>query len=347
MLDNQTLYQYMHEALVPMTNTSAAILVENLVKTFPGREGPVEAVRGLDLEVQRGECFGLLGPNGAGKTTTVEILEGLSQPTSGRVEVLGMTWAAHENELRRRIGVTLQETRLPEHSTVLEMTGLFRSFYASGPEPIDVLRMVALESKAGSLVETLSGGQQRRLAVALALVGDPDLLFFDEPTTGLDPQSRRQLWDVIRDLQGRGRTTVLTTHYMDEAERLCDRVAIVDSGKVIALGSPRELILRLGGEHIVEFAVAGASPAAESFASLASVQTARSEGDGYALTVSEPHRTIPDLLARLSAEGHELARLTTRQASLEDVFVALTGRHLRDNDEPAPAPARRGRRGRG
>lgn len=329
-----------------MSSAQPAIFVENLVKTFPGREGPVQAVRGLDLEVRAGECFGLLGPNGAGKTTTVEILEGLSQPTSGRVEVLGMGWATHENELRRRIGVTLQETRLPEHSTVLEMTTLFRSFYASGPDPLDVLKMVALESKAGSLVETLSGGQQRRLAVALALVGDPDLLFFDEPTTGLDPQSRRQLWEVIRDLQGRGRTTVLTTHYMDEAERLCDRVAIVDAGKVIALGSPRELILKLGGEHIVEFAVAGASPPAESFAGLASVQTARTEGDGYALTVSEPHRTIPDLLARLAADGLELARLTTRQASLEDVFVALTGRHLRDNDEPAQAPSRRGRRSR-
>ena len=329
-----------------MSELKTAILVKDLMKTFPGREGPVEAVRGLNLEVLAGECFGLLGPNGAGKTTTVEILEGLTQPTSGTVEVLGMTWQKNENELRRRIGVTLQETRLPEHSTVLEMTRLFRSFYSAGPEPLEVLKLVALDSKAGSLVETLSGGQQRRLAVALALVGDPELLFFDEPTTGLDPQSRRQLWEVIRDLQGRGRTTILTTHYMDEAERLCDRIAIVDAGKVIALGSPRELILKLGGEHIVEFAVVEASPPVESFAHLASVQTARTEGDGYALTVSEPHRTIPDLLNKLSNEGLELARLTTRQASLEDVFVALTGRHLRDNDEPASPQPKRGRRGR-
>lgn len=329
-----------------MTAQSPAILVQNLVKTFAGREGPVEAVRGLSLEIHAGECFGLLGPNGAGKTTTVEILEGLGSPTSGRVEVLGMTWDKNENELRRRIGVTLQETRLPEHSTVLEMTTLFRSFFPEGPDPIDVLKRVALDSKAGSLVETLSGGQRQRLAVALALVGDPDLLFFDEPTTGLDPQSRRQLWDVIRELQGRGRTTVLTTHYMDEAERLCDRVAIVDHGQIIALGSPRELILKLGGEHIVEFAIVDAAPTAESFASLASVQTVRTEGDGFALTVAEPHRTIPALLSKLTSENLELARLTTRQASLEDVFVALTGRHLRDNDEaPAPSP-RKGRRGR-
>lgn len=329
-----------------MTDESPAIAVENLVKTYPGREGPVEAVRGLSLEIRRGECFGLLGPNGAGKTTTVEILEGLGQATSGRVEVLGMTWDRDEDRLRARIGVTLQETRLPDHSTVYEMARLFRSFYPQGIEPEEVLERVALTGKANSYVETLSGGQQRRLAVALALVGDPELLFFDEPTTGLDPQSRRQLWDVIRELQGRGRTTVLTTHYMDEAERLCDRVAIVDQGKVIALGSPRELISRLGGDHIVEFAVAGVNPEPESFAALTSVRTSRREGDGYALTVSEPHRTIPELLTILAGQGHELARLTTRQASLEDVFVSLTGRHLRDDEEPVEANAVKGRRGR-
>jgi ABC-2 type transport system ATP-binding protein len=329
-----------------MSSAAPAIVVKDLRKTYPGREGPVEAVRGLSLEVFTGECFGLLGPNGAGKTTTVEIMEGLNDPTSGQVEVLGMTWGKDEEALRRRIGVTLQETRLPDHATVLEMARLFRSFYPSGPDPMETLTRVALESKAGSIVETLSGGQQRRLSVALALVGDPDLLFFDEPTTGLDPQSRRQLWDVIRELQGRGRTTVLTTHYMDEAERLCDRVAIVDYGQVIAIGSPRELILKLGGEHIVEFAVVGASPPAEEFAGLDSVQTSRTEADGYALTVSQAHKTIPDLLAKLSQDGLELARLTTRQASLEDVFVSLTGRHLRDNDEPAAAPVKRGRRGR-
>jgi ABC-2 type transport system ATP-binding protein len=300
----------------------------------------------LSLEVLRGECFGLLGPNGAGKTTTVEILEGLGKATSGRVEVLGMSWDRDENRLRSSIGVTLQETRLPDHATVYEMARMFRSFYPKGFAPEEVLERVALNAKANAYVETLSGGQQRRLAVALALVGDPDLLFFDEPTTGLDPQSRRQLWDVIRELQGRGRTTVLTTHYMDEAERLCDRVAIVDQGKVIALGSPQELISRLGGDHILEFAVAGASPEPETFTGLTSVRSSRREADGYALTVSEPHRTIPELLAQLAEQGQELARLTTRQASLEDVFVSLTGRHLREDDESGENGGNKGRKGR-
>src|SRR5262249_3831917 len=207
-----------------------------------------------------GECFGLLGPNGAGKTTTVEILEGLNKPTSGDVEVLGMNWRHDESAIRERIGVTLQDTRFPDKQTVREMLTLFRSFYRTGLEPDQVLARVSLEAKANSYVETLSGGQQQRLAVAIALVGDPELLFLAEPTTGLAPHSGRQLWDVIRDLRDRGRTTVLTTHYMDEAERLCDRVAIIDHGKIIALGSPGELIARIGGEHIVEFAVGGGAP---------------------------------------------------------------------------------------
>jgi ABC-2 type transport system ATP-binding protein len=325
-----------------------AIRVEDLHKSFPGRDGPVVAVDGLNLEVRTGECFGLLGPNGAGKTTTVEILEGLTAPTAGAVEVLGRRWEADETAIRERIGVTLQETRFPDKATVTELVRLFRSFYKGGLEPDDVLARVELESKANEYVETLSGGQKRRLAVALALVGDPELLFFDEPTTGLDPQARRQLWDVIRDLQDRGRTTVLTTHYMDEAERLCDRVAIIDHGRVIALGSPADLIARLGGEHIVEFAVGGAAPALDpaALADLPSVQAARAEGDGYALTVHAPHRTIPALLDRLEAEGRPLARLTTHQVSLEDVFVSLTGRRLRDDEPPGgePTPKARGRR---
>jgi ABC-2 type transport system ATP-binding protein len=314
-----------------------AIRVKDLHKQYPGRDGPVLAVNGIDLEVPVGESFGLLGPNGAGKTTTVEILEGLNQPTSGDVEVLGRRWSEDENEIRERIGVTLQETRFPDKQTVREMVSLFRSFYRSGLRPEEVLERVSLEGKSNAYVEQLSGGQQQRLAVSLALVGDPELLFLDEPTTGLDPQSRRQLWDVIRDLHARGRTTLLTTHYMDEAERLCDRVAIVDLGKVIALGSPRQLIARLGGDHVVEFAVNGEGPPPEpsEFAGLASVLAARAEGDGYSLTVAEPHLAIPALLDHLQARNRPLARLTTRHVSLEDVFVSLTGRHLRD-DEPEP-----------
>ncbi len=244
--------------------------------------------------------------------------------------------------------MTLQETRFPEKSTVFEMTRLFRSFYLEGLSPDEVLERVALESKRNSFVETLSGGQRQRLAVAIALVGDPELLFLDEPTTGLDPQSRRQLWDVIRDLRDRGRTTLLTTHYMDEAEKLCDRVAIIDEGRVIAEGSPAELIARIGGEHMVEFALGGEGPepGPEAFADLATVRAARTEADGFALTVGEPHTAIPALLDRLAETGRPLIRLTTRQVSLEDVFVSLTGRHLRDDEAQADADVKPGRRGR-
>lgn len=323
-----------------------AIRVKDLRKEYPGRDGAVLAVNGIDLEIPVGESFGLLGPNGAGKTTTVEILEGLNQPTSGEVEILGYHWAEHEVEIRERIGVTLQETRFPEKQTVRELVRLFRSFYRSGLPPEDVLSRVSLEGKANSFVEQLSGGQQQRLAVAIALVGDPELLFLDEPTSGLDPQSRRQLWDVIRNLHDRGRTTVLTTHYMDEAERLCDRVAIIDQGKIIALGSPSQLIARLGGEHVVEFALAGESPspAASEFSGLASVLAARTDGDGFSLTVSHPHHAIPALLDDLETRQLPLARLTTRNISLEDVFVSLTGRHLRKDEVEAPKPEPTGRR---
>jgi ABC-2 type transport system ATP-binding protein len=323
-----------------------AIRVRDLRKEYRGRNGPVHAVNGIDLEIGQGECFGLLGPNGAGKTTTVEILEGLNEPTSGEVEVLGLRWATDETAIRERIGVTLQETRLPDKETVRELVTLFRSFYRGGLAPDDVIERVALESKADAYIEQLSGGQQQRLAVALSLVGDPEILFLDEPTTGLDPQSRRQLWDLIRDLGERDRTVVLTTHYMDEAERLCDRVAIVDMGKVIALGSPGELIARLGGDHIIEFALEGGGPLeADAFLGLDSVLSARSEADGYALTVAQPHRAIPALLDALERLGRPLARLTTRHVSLEDVFVSLTGRHLRD-DEAADEAAAGGPKGR-
>ncbi len=329
----------------------SAIRVRDLRKEYRSRAGVVNAVNGIDLEIGRGECFGLLGPNGAGKTTTVEILEGLNQPTSGEVEVLGLRWAADEMALRQRIGVTLQETRLPDKETVREIVTLFRSFYHHGIEPDEAIARVALESKANAYLEQLSGGQQQRLAVALSLVGDPEILFLDEPTTGLDPQSRRQLWDVIRDLGDRGRTIVLTTHYMDEAERLCDRVAIVDMGKVIALGSPAELIARLGGDHVIEFALepnGQPAPQAEAFLGLDSVLSARTEADGYSLTAAEPHRAIPALLDAVARMDRPLARLTTRHVSLEDVFVSLTGRHLRDdeNGEESAAAKPRGRRGR-
>ena len=308
-----------------------AIRCRDLRKVYEGKP-PVEAVRGLDLEVRTGECFGILGPNGAGKTTTVEILEGILQATGGEVEVLGLRWGRNDRALRERIGVSLQETRLADKLTVEETLELFGSFYKKGRPAAEVMAEVGLTEKRKAWVVKLSGGQRQRLAVACALVSDPDLLFLDEPTTGLDPQSRRQIWDLVRDLRHRGRTILLTTHYMDEAERLCDRVAVVDYGRVIALGTPSELIASLKGEHVVEFAVNGDGrmPAHETLLDLPSVRSVRPESDGILLTVGEPHVAIPALLERLGREGRTLSRLVTRHAGLEDVFVALTGRHLRD-----------------
>jgi ABC-2 type transport system ATP-binding protein len=311
-----------------------AIRVSGLVKTYPGRP-PVEAVCGLDLEVRTGECFGLLGPNGAGKTTTLEIIEGLLDQTAGSVEVLGLQWGTADAEIRARLGISLQETRLSDKLTVYETVALFRSFYPTGLTPEEAIQRVSLEEKAQSFVEKLSGGQRQRLAVATALVGEPELLFLDEPTTGLDPQSRRQLWDVIRAQKGRGSTVVLTTHYMDEAERLCDRVAVIDHGKVIALGTPAELIARVGGEHVIDLdydPTTSARFTPDQLLALPTVRSAREEGDRVTLTAGEPHRALPALLELARVTGVNLAGLTTRTATLEDVFVTLTGRHLRDSE---------------
>jgi ABC-2 type transport system ATP-binding protein len=303
--------------------STSALRCERLVKKY----GDLTAVDGLDLEVDTGECFGLLGPNGAGKTTTVEILEGLNEPTAGRVEVLGMRWDRDERALRQRLGVSLQETHLPDKLTVEENLRMFRSFYLQGRPLEEVLELVGLSDKRTAWTERLSGGQKQRLAVACALVSDPELLFLDEPTTGLDPQSRRQLWDVVLGFKSRGRTVLLTTHYMDEAERLCDRVAIVDKGKVIAQGAPRELIASLGAQQVVEFSTE--QPLApEDWGGLPSVRSARRSADGIALTVEQLHLALPAILAR--AEPLGLTHLSTHQATLEDVFVHLTGRHLRE-----------------
>jgi ABC-2 type transport system ATP-binding protein len=278
----------------------------------------------------------LLGPNGAGKTTTIEILEGLMQPTSGEVEILGRRWGEDDVALRQRLGISLQETRLGEKLTVRETLTLFRSFYGRGQAPEAVMERVALTEKAQAYVGKLSGGQRQRLAVACALVGDPDLLFLDEPTTGLDPQSRRQLWDILRGFRALGRTIMLTTHYMDEAERLCDRVAVVDHGRVIALGSPAELVAKIGGDHLIEFALNDGLTVDEGLLqALPGVVSVRRQEDAYALAVTAPHVTIPALLDYLQRQGRDLARLTTRHASLEDVFVTLTGRHLREEEPPS------------
>ena len=301
----------------------------NLRKTY---EGKVEAVRGLNLTIAAGECFGLLGPNGAGKTTTIEILEGLLEPTSGEVTILGQNWKSHQRQLREQLGISLQETRLSEKLTVRETVELFASFYSQPRSSDEVLDDLQLKEKSDSWVGKLSGGQRQRLAVATALVGNPKILFLDEPTTGLDPQSRRQLWELVRSFQRSGGTVLLTTHYMDEAERLCDRLAIVDHGEVIAEGSPAELIERLGGHHVVEFAVSGSSSNGHDvWRKLPGVEGVRNDDSVVSLTVREPHLTIPSLLNAVQEQGKELLHLTTRQASLEDVFVRLTGRHLRED----------------
>ncbi len=295
--------------------------------------GALEAVRGISLEIGAGECFGLLGPNGAGKTTTVEILEGLLRPSAGDVEVLGLRWGRDDHEIRERLGVCLQQTVLSEKLEVGETVALFRAFYRQGRAPGDVVAEVGLQEKARARVGTLSGGQKQRLAVACALVGDPELLFLDEPTTGLDPQSRRQVWEIVNGFKRRGRTVVLTTHYMDEAERLCDRVSVVDRGRIIAEGTPRELIRSLGGDHVIEIAVepGGAGELAPAdLAELPSVRAVHAEAGHLVLTVTEPHVALAPLLERVAGRGFALASLATRQASLEDVFVSLTGRHLRD-----------------
>ena len=308
---------------------SDAVVVRDLWKKY----GAVEAVRGLSFAIPAGECFGLLGPNGAGKTTTIEILEGLLAPTSGEVEVLGRRWGRDDRDIRERLGVCLQQTVLSPKLEVHETVELFRSFYREGRNPTDVMAEVGLTEKAQARVATLSGGQQQRLAVACALVGDPELLFLDEPTTGLDPQSRRGVWDVVNGFKQRRRTVLLTTHYMDEAERLCDRLAIVDHGRVIASGTPRELITSLGGDHVVELSVAdngGPRPTAGDFQAVASVRAVHEQAGQLVLTVAEPHVAIPGALERLRAGGWDLAGLTTRHASLEDVFVSMTGRQLRD-----------------
>ena len=311
-----------------------AIRCSNLVKTYPGKT-PVEAVRGINFEVSVGECYGVLGPNGAGKTTTIEILEGLLAATSGEAEVLGMRWDNNAVAIRERIGVSLQETRLSDRLSVGETLNLFRSFYSSGIEPREAMARVSLEEKEKAWIRTLSGGQKQRLAVATALVGDPELIFLDEPTTGLDPSSRRQLWEIIGTFKKEGKTVLLTTHYMEEAERLCDRVAIFDAGKIIAEGTPGKLIRSLGAEHVIEFSIDRNHDTLDvaMITAIPTVDQVEINETDVHLTVGEPHIVLPKLISGLAEQGISLSSLTTRHASLEDVFVSLTGRHLVEDEE--------------
>ncbi len=322
--------QPLAEPVSTLQETAAStLLLRGLRKAF----GDVVAVDGIDLEVARGECFGLLGPNGAGKTTTIEICEGLTSPDAGTVQLLGLEWKRSATELRQRIGVQLQETQFPEKLTVEETLRLFRSFFRRGLSADEAIRMAQLDEKRKARVGTLSGGQKQRLAMACALVGDPELLFLDEPTTGLDPQARRHLWDLVDELKKSGRTVILTTHYMDEAERLCDRVAIMDHGRIIALGTPQQLISTVGGDHIVELAVSGQADRAldsKLLTAIPGVQSHRVDASLHQLSVTDLHTTVPRIFAAIDALGLHLTEFRTHSATLEDVFVALTGRNLRD-----------------
>lgn len=303
-----------------------AVSLRGLVKRYE----TVVAVDCLDLEVHAGECFGLLGPNGAGKTTTIEILIGLQKPSSGHVEVLGREWGEDDRSLRSRIGVSLQDARFPERLKVIEVLELFGSFYTGHRDVRSVIREVGLEEKAGVWTSKLSGGQRQRLALACALVGNPELLVLDEPTTGLDPQARLAFGESILSYKEKGCTIVVSTHYMEEAQRLCDRVAIIDRGKVIAAGSPAELISSLDGNLVVEVELAAGDVGDEAVRRLPGVSRVRRENGALLVSVREAHRTVPALLDLFRTRSAVLAHLTVRQATLEDVYVSLTGRRYRD-----------------
>src|ERR1700719_1548158 len=299
--------------------------VENLVKSY----GEVQAVRGVSFSVEEGEVFGLLGPNGAGKTSTVEILEGLRDLDGGRVSVCGLDPQRDSQALKHEIGAALQSTSLPDKIRVMEALRLFASFYKRGRKPEELLKRFGLEEKRNTFYSQLSGGQKQRLALAMALVNDPKVLFFDEPTAGLDPQVRREIYDIIEELKRDKKTIVMTTHYIEEAERLCDRVAIVDHGKVIALGTPRDLKAHSGGTTRIEVRLARPEPA-EALRSLEGVSEGRILGDSYILQCQRPPQTIVSLVKHLEAQDNELVSLEIASPSLEDVFIEMTGRRLRD-----------------
>lgn len=303
--------------------SSSALTCRALLKRFDD----VVAVNGVDLDVRRGECFGMLGPNGAGKTTTIEILEGLTTFDGGSVTVLGL--APDDARVRARIGIALQETQLPDKLTVEECLRLFRSFYARGRSVDDVMRQLELDEKRGARVAKLSGGQRQRLALACALVGDPELIFLDEPSTGLDPQARLKVWELVQAFKAKGGTVVLTTHYMEEAARLCDRIAILDHGRVIASGTPQELINKLGAPYIIEIITLPILDDA-ALAGLPGVVRSSAKADARVLHVSEVTLTLPALLELARARSVQTRHVTSREASLEDVFVHLTGSELRD-----------------
>jgi ABC-2 type transport system ATP-binding protein len=290
----------------------------------------VHAVDGIDLEVRSGDCFGLLGPNGAGKTTLVEVMEGLTRADEGIVEILGYRWGSGDDRaFRDRIAVQLQETQLADKLTVEETLRLFRSFFSKGHTVDEVIKLAELEEKRKERVYKLSGGTRQRLALACALVSDPELLFLDEPTTGLDPQARARVWGVVEEFKVRGGTVMLTTHYMEEAARLCNRVAIMDHGRFLAIGTPAELIAALDGREIIEFRVMGELDQGL-LPALPGVKTVERKNESYSLKVDSIDATLPALLNAVERSKARIDHLLTRQATLEDVFMSMTGGRLSD-----------------
>lgn len=306
---------------------SPAILVRNLYKSY----GDVEAVRGIDLEIGSGEVFGLLGPNGAGKTTTIEILEGLRPRTSGQVSVLGFDPALQSKEIKNRIGVCLQATNLPDKIKVHEALDLFSAFYDRQTDRDKILQRLQLWEKKDAFYKSLSGGQKQRVALALALLNEPTLLFLDEPTTGLDPQVRHEIHGVINELKENQRSILITTHYIEEAERLCDRVAIIDGGKIIELGTPREIQERVLGQSLVEVTTNAAMPLDGLPDGLRNEKhTTRDKGRTLSIQTDSPPATIVELVKWIDQNGLTLTDIHLKRPTLEDVFIELTGRKLRE-----------------
>jgi ABC-2 type transport system ATP-binding protein len=309
--------------------TAPAIFCQSLVKCY----GDKLAVAGIELTVEVGECFGLLGPNGAGKTTTVEMLEGLTKPDSGKVELFGMAWGdGRDRELQERLGVQLQDTQLADKLLVEEVLRLFRSFYRKGRRVEDLIAELDLSAERKQQYHKLSGGQKQRVALGTALAGDPELLFLDEPTTGLDPRARQSLWRIVQGFQKRGRSVLITTHYMEEAAALCDRIAIMDHGKVIALGTPRSLVDGLGLVQFVEFETKQALDTA-AMSALAPVENVEQRGEGYRLRIARSLSALSAVLAELERQQVTPIGLSSHQATLDDVFLHLTGRAFQN--EPA------------
>jgi ABC-2 type transport system ATP-binding protein len=304
---------------------SEQIVVRGLRKQFP----KVLAVAGVDLAMEAGEVFGLLGPNGAGKTTTLEMIEGLTPPTAGEITICGLNWRENAREIRARIGVQLQATSLYNKITPREALDLFGSYYPKRRGTEELLELVQLKDKADSYHVTLSGGQAQRLALALALVNDPEVIFLDEPTAGLDPQGRRSLWEVVRKMKAEGRTTMLTTHYMDEAEARCDRLAIIDHGTILRSGTPAELIASLGIPSVVELTFDGSAPDPSAFAARLGAGV-EARGDVWEIPTRDPKTLLPRVLTAIESERLEYSQVHVRRATLEDVFLQLTGRSLRD-----------------